>query len=188
MEFYKGDNLNKSRKKGRKSNYEQPDEFMPIVIRSLPFSFDTGDIGTIIVQSWDESNDTAYDADSFFSVPVAKKDSLSRWAQSEGGVFSLVHNGGFIVSSMPLERRQLASKVALDSRTKLIYYFVQNETPYLWVIVEDSNVDTEIEYSSYFLSALGKNPDSFCEFIVFSEQELATLDIPKDAEIIFQRG
>ncbi|MEW6446854.1 MAG: hypothetical protein AB1426_01985 [Bacillota bacterium] len=67
-----------------------------------------------------------------------------------------------------------------DPRTKYIYRFTKNRLLHLWVVVEEPNATVEYEYSDYFSEALKRFDEFYCDFMVFSEDQICSLVLPPD--------
>lgn len=99
-----------------------------------------------------------------------------------GSLFSVVHRKEGTL--LMLAEKWFINKLLEDARTLYILRFKQEEMLSLWAIVDETSAATELKYSTYFTNTLKIFDSFYCDFMVFSEDEIKKINLPDSAEII----
>ncbi len=105
------------------------------------------------------------------------------WAQSVTSVST--HFEGSEIMYRPFGEHYFINKILKNPKTKYVYSFNVNKTKHIWAVVDETNADIEYEYSRYFTETLIEINNFYCDFMVFSEEEIKKCTLPNDAEVIF---
>ncbi|AQS58000.1 hypothetical protein [Desulforamulus ferrireducens] len=71
--------------------------------------------------------------------------------------------------------------------TKRILVFDNNGIINIWAIVQYADIDLEMKYSELLLETMEVFPNTDLEFMVFDEEEICKIPIPKEAKTIFAK-
>lgn len=99
-----------------------------------------------------------------------------------GSLLSVVHSKEGTL--LMLAEKWFINKLLEDARTLYILRFKQKEMLSLWAVVDETSAATELKYSTYFTNTLKIFDSFYCDFMVFSVDEIKKINLPDSAEII----
>lgn len=82
----------------------------------------------------------------------------------------------------------LIKKLLTDPQTQYVYHFTENDTLHVWAVVATTSAELEYHFSRYFLDSLDVDPDFYCDFMVFSADEIKQISLPEGANRISVGG
>lgn len=96
--------------------------------------------------------------------------------------------GGFKVISHEHAMDDLLRRLRGDPNTLKTYVFGREGQSAIWAVVKDASFEETLKYSGYYVETLDSYPDFRCDFMVFGEDELSSIDIPVSAKVVDSDG
>ncbi|MDD2443599.1 MAG: hypothetical protein PHS52_03755 [Desulfotomaculaceae bacterium] len=94
--------------------------------------------------------------------------------------YSPIITEGNISMCITSEEKWFINRLLKDTRTKYVYSFTDNGLRHVWAVVDTTSAELEYEYSSYFTESINKFNDFYCDFMVFSDEEIKSITLPNN--------